>query len=61
MSYEQHKFTVEIDLGNEAMQSLEDIAEALETIVGEMVGIDQRDAGTIHDVNGNTVGSWAVR
>lgn len=52
------KFTVEIRLGNDAMQTDADLADALSSV------IDRLDRGTtsgsIKDVNGNTVGRFGV-
>jgi hypothetical protein len=62
-------FQVTINLGNEAMQTSGDVADALELIArdlrwtfsGEEFGM--ADVGTstpIRDANGNTVGTWHV-
>ena len=62
-------FTLRIKLGNAAMQTPEDVAEALRKTaeyvegVGSYEGDDEEvrwhlDAGNIRDLNGNTVGSW---
>ena len=53
------RFTVEITLGNEAMRSGSDVAGALREIAAK-VETDQ-DAGTVRDINGNTVGEFAYR
>jgi hypothetical protein len=66
------KFTLEIELGNEAMQYGHDIAKALEQ-VGELLkyrdaqdsqSVENWDAydrkGNVKDHNGNRVGKWAV-
>jgi hypothetical protein len=51
------KFTLELDLGNEAMQDHEDVARELHAVADQMEM--QHDAdGRIHDPNGNTVGSF---
>lgn len=51
------RFTLTITLGNDAMQSPVDVADALRTAA------DRVEAGTayapIRDANGNTVGSFA--
>ena len=57
------KFTLEIELGNEAMQTGDDVALALRRLSVKLV--DARidvgaDRGTIRDANGNAVGKWAV-
>ena len=59
------KFTLEIELGNEAMQTDEHIGRAL-SLLGRAFteaqdGTDIRDAGKIKDINGNTVGKWEVK
>jgi hypothetical protein len=54
-------FTLKIKLGNEAMQTGEDIAEALQRIAGKLKYIgypSSNDYGNIRDVNGNRVGEW---
>jgi len=57
------KFSLEIELGNEAMQSAGDVAEALRESATR-IGIGQfspdGETGRIYDVNGNTVGRWQV-
>jgi DUF917 family protein len=50
------EFTLTIQLGNAAMQTGEDVAEALARVADSLQGGVQ--SGTIRDVNGNTVGSW---
>lgn len=62
------KFTLEIKLGNAAMQTGEDVAEALEETarkIRDTYGIDYVDewAGLgafIRDANGNRVGRWSI-
>jgi hypothetical protein len=57
------EFTLTITLGNDAMQTGGDVAEALREVAGR---IDDRrgglfeDSGRIRDANGNTVGEWRV-
>ncbi len=61
------KFKLEIDLGNAAMQSFGDIANALLKVSNKL---DERnecgqtpngqDLERIRDVNGNTVGKWKL-
>ena len=57
-------FKLEIELGNDAMRSTNDIARALEEVAVRLSGqhrsFADADAGRIHDDNGNTVGSWTV-
>ena len=63
------KFTLEIELGNEAMQSGQDVADALAKIGMPYSGVGlaqiqgclgEGEGADIHDLNGNTVGSWEV-
>jgi hypothetical protein len=60
------KFTLEIELGNDAMSTPADIAGALRDLAGRLEGTDTlgiRYTGhgdTIRDANNNTVGSWDV-
>ena len=61
------KFKLEIELGNDAMQTGEDIAAALHHVagaidtIGDMRGADPYDkSGVIRDLNGNRVGQWKV-
>jgi hypothetical protein len=52
------QFTLTIELGNDAMQSGEDVANALVEIAADLrVG---QESGRIRDYNGNTVGSWEL-
>jgi len=55
------KFTLDIDLGNDAMRSPEDIAHALETVAHRLRNESDGDTAPIRDTNGNTVGEWAYR
>lgn len=52
------KFTLTIDLGNDAMCSTGDIAEALRN-VADRLELYAEDSGIIRDENGNKVGTWA--
>jgi hypothetical protein len=57
-------FNLHIEMGNDAMSTLDDIAEALEH-AADRLRSDHRwspdDAeGSIVDRNGNTVGNWKV-
>ena len=59
------KFTVEINLGNDAAQTAEEIAWMLHTSIVRRIGDDQSELpigafGNVHDRNGNTVGIWKV-
>lgn len=49
-------FTLNIDLGNDAMQTAEDIDEALRSIAAKV--LRGKLSGSIVDANGNTVGRW---
>ncbi len=59
------KFVLTINLGNEAMQTQEDIAQALHHL-GQMLHThmarfpEAGDLGVIRDANGNRVGGWHV-
>jgi hypothetical protein len=50
------KFTLTISLGNEAMETADDIAIALEMVAGSLR--DGWVTGSVTDVNGNKVGSF---
>lgn len=60
------QFTIQIKLGNEAMQTPDDIAGALEETAQKLVRRQSQydpataDEGPIIDLNGNTVGVWRV-
>lgn len=62
----QNQFTVAIRLGNAGMMYPDDVAAALEQIAGRLAGtIGAPDGagwphGAVRDINGNTVGSYAV-
>lgn len=52
------KFTLRIEMGNEAMQTPEDVGDALWAVANRLnYGIDLQ-SGKILDYNGNTVGEW---
>ena len=59
-------FTVSIELGNAAMRTGEDVAEALESVARQMrdrVGDrppERLDRGRVRDSNGDTVGTVIV-
>lgn len=53
-------FTLEIQLGNDAMQTNEDVAEALRSIA-EKLEFEEKESGAIMDENGNSVGRFEVR
>jgi hypothetical protein len=56
------KFTVEIELGNEAMDSPYDVQHALTLVatrVRQLSDPDWKEAsGKVFDANGNSVGVW---
>ena len=60
------KFTLEIELGNDAMQTPADVREtlmdiaALKGTLAHLTKFGCFDAGNIRDVNGNIVGKWEV-
>jgi hypothetical protein len=61
------QFSLTIELGNDAMQSTTDVADALRAVADYIAGIGDLpdgdwhlDAGSVRDMNGNTVGSWEV-
>jgi hypothetical protein len=53
-------FKVTIELGNDAMDNGYHVAGALLEIA-KQVGIGHQKAGSVHDDNGNTVGSFEYR
>lgn len=56
-------FTLRIELGNDAMQTAQDIAEALRDTavrIGYGAVIGTTETGRIHDANGNEVGQWSI-
>jgi hypothetical protein len=56
------KFSLTIELGNDAMQNASDVARALRKLAGkiDLREFDKIDGGKIMDVNGNSVGEWEV-
>ncbi len=58
-------FEVKINLGNEAMQTPDDVCAALRLIIKELLRTTSMEFdgeyGTIMDINGNSVGKWIVR
>jgi hypothetical protein len=62
------KFKLEIELGNAAMQTPEDVADALRRVADTLAGVGfvagaggfGRGSQRIRDLNGNTVGDWMV-
>lgn len=63
------KFTLEIELGNDAMQTMENVADALVHTAGRLsmelrsrfpVREDSIESGKIYDLNANPVGRWEI-
>lgn len=55
------KLVVTIELGNDAMQTPKDVAEALRELATTIEGKEAGNhSGTILDDNGNTSGSWEL-
>lgn len=55
-------FVLKITLGNDAMKSADDIAEALRNAALRISYIgDCSTFGVVHDLNGNTVGGWEIQ
>jgi hypothetical protein len=58
------QFILKIELGNEAMQTPQDIAQALREAAGSLDGLvpeATRASGSIRDLNGNRVGKWEIK
>ena len=61
------KFKLEVELGNDAMQSNDDLAIALASVIDRLQNamalasvIDTEVHGTILDLNGNNVGKFYI-
>lgn len=54
------KFTVEIELGNDAVQTADDIANILRETADRVDRVEVGAFRNIRDLNGNTVGLWQV-
>lgn len=56
------KFLLEIELGNEAMNTPFDVQHALVAVANKVRALSgsdwQEESGKIFDLNGNCVGSW---
>jgi hypothetical protein len=52
------RFTLTIDLGNDAMQSHTDIADALRNVIAALYR--GQTQGKVRDANGNTVGDYVT-
>lgn len=59
------KFTLEIELGNDAMRTYEDIAKSVRLIFSDfsrrVEDVEEGEQGRIYDTNGNRVGVWEVK
>lgn len=53
------KFKLHIKLGNDAMSTKDDIANALRELADKLDRTSD-DSGRIRDYNGNTVGEWEI-
>ncbi len=58
------KFTLEIEMGNDAMQTYAEIAFAVRRVFPYFANrpeeVDEDENGNLYDANGNKVGSWEV-
>lgn len=58
------EFRLTITLGNDAMRTSQDVADALQQVRTKISGypsyFESDTSGTIKDANGNTVGTWEV-
>lgn len=60
------KFQLEIELGNDAMQTYDDVSQALKSVRAylkeyrQSEEVEADDNAPIRDLNGNTVGKWEV-
>lgn len=52
------KFTLTIELGNDAMRTRKAVARTLADIVADRILTTKDKEGRIRDTNGNTVGHW---
>ena len=55
------QFTIEIDLGNDGVQTAEDIANILRATADKIDRVEVGAFKNIRDINGNTVGLWQVK
>jgi hypothetical protein len=56
-------FTMTIEMGNDAMQTYADIAQATQRIFADFARQHDEvedNAGRIYDANGNKVGQWSI-
>jgi hypothetical protein len=54
-----NQFQLYINLGNDSMQNLYDIAEALKQVQSQLW--QGKEAGKVYDSNGNSIGSFIVK
>lgn len=53
------EFTLQIRMGNDAMQTARDASDALIEVSEDI--LNGRTEGRIRDLNGNTVGEWEFK
>jgi hypothetical protein len=53
-------FVLTIELGNEEMQTPDNVADALKSVIMRLSEQEKFEGGKIHDINGNTVGAYRV-
>lgn len=52
-------FTLRIEMGNDAMDTADAVACALDELAERLRRADAETSGSICDANGNTVGEWS--
>lgn len=52
------KFTLTVELGNAAMETVNDVADALIATAAKLQETERAEDGIIRDDNGNTVGGY---
>lgn len=55
------QFTIEIEIGNDGVQTAEDIAAILRETADKVDRVEIGAFRNIRDINGNTVGLWQVK
>jgi hypothetical protein len=55
------QFVLKINLGNDAMQTGQDISDAIHQLKFERYYSVDGLMGCVRDINGNTIGSWRVK
>lgn len=55
------KLIIEIELGNDAMQTPEDVKQCLNNSLNGHTPYVVGELAKLYDINGNCVGSWRVR